>query len=159
MAPSAVTIGLELDVPLPTEPFVLSILAAATAAVWYPSEIPRSRLSGRRRYAWPRGQSLPPSPQVPLDGLLTRSVCSCMLQRCSVFFHHPQRARNPPPTDDWAGRRCRPTSSASPATSTTIRPPLCLPILLCETSRPNPNILFVFGSESNFKCICMYYAY
>ena len=36
MAPSAVTIG--LDVPLPTEPFVLSILAAATAAVavWYP---------------------------------------------------------------------------------------------------------------------------
>jgi hypothetical protein len=33
MAPSAVTIGLELDVPLPTEPFVLSILAAATAAV------------------------------------------------------------------------------------------------------------------------------
>jgi len=56
-----------------------------------PSEIPRSRLSGRRRYAWLRGQSLPPNPQVPLHGLLTRSVCSCMLQPCPVFFHLPQR--------------------------------------------------------------------
>ena len=37
-------------------------------------------------------------------------------------------------------------------------PPLGTPFLLREAVRPNPNILFVFRSESNYKCICMCYA-
>jgi hypothetical protein len=58
-----------------------SILAAAVAvaAVSYPSEILHSRLSGRRRYAWPQGQSFPPNLQVPLytDYSLGPSVAVC----------------------------------------------------------------------------------
>ena len=36
-------------------------------------------------------------------------------------------------------------------------PPLGPPFLLREAVRPNPNIPFLIGSESNYRCICMYY--
>lgn len=155
-----------------------AIADRAFRSITYPRRRHRRRLVSPRRFPVPaspaaagtpasRRQSLPPSPQVPLHGSLTRSVCSCMLQPCPVFFHHPQRpsararATNPPyPPTAGPAVAAAPTSSASPATSATIRPLFCLPfLLLCETSRPNPNILFVFGSESNFKCMCMCYAY
>jgi len=60
-----------------------------------------------------------------------------------------RRARNPPSTDDWAGRRCYFGPFAGDEHHQ-VRPPLGLPLLLCETVRPNPNLLFVFGSESNY---------
>jgi len=56
-----------------------------------------------------------------------------------------RRARNPPPTDDWAGCRCYFGPFAGDEHHQ-VRPPLGLLFLLCETVRPSPNILFVFRS-------------
>ena len=66
-----------------------------------------------------------------------------------------RRARNPPSTDDWAGRRCYFGPFAGDEHHQ-VRPPLGLLFLLCETVRPSPNVLFVFGSESNYKCMYMH---
>ena len=72
-------------------------------------------------------------------------------------------------------RRCRPTPGAQvffrPFTGDEhqqVRPPFGLPFLLCKTEHPDPNFLFVFGSDlitSVYACImpsklrlfCKYY--
>ena len=50
-----------------------------------------------------------------------------------------RQARNPPSTDDWAGRRCYFGPFAGDEHHQ-VRPPLGLLFLLCETVCPSPNI-------------------